>query len=99
MNKLSVISILTMNCHEASQLASAELERELAFRERWALKLHSLVCSVCSGFAQQINLIHQAAAQMPTQLRDELFTGTLHLSPSRRAEIKRLLDEAASLEH
>jgi len=53
-----------LNCKDASRLQSHAYERKLSARELIALKLHLLICKGCRGFAQQLNLIHQACRRI-----------------------------------
>ncbi|MFA7351603.1 MAG: zf-HC2 domain-containing protein [Methylotenera sp.] len=49
-----------MNCKEASQLMSQELDRKLSWREVIALKLHITLCDGCANARKQVSFIHQA---------------------------------------
>jgi hypothetical protein len=46
-----------LSCKQASQLISQSLEQPLAMRERFALKLHLLICRYCRRFRQQLQAI------------------------------------------
>ncbi|MDZ4655951.1 MAG: zf-HC2 domain-containing protein [Bythopirellula sp.] len=98
MNKHAGISLVGITCREASRLASEALDRELSRRERWALRVHTFLCRSCRRFAKQAAILHEAAALMPAQLRQELFAETTRLSATRREKIKRLLADAATSE-
>jgi hypothetical protein len=49
-----------LSCKQASQLISQSLEQPLAMRERFALKLHLLICRYCRRFRQQLQAIRIA---------------------------------------
>jgi hypothetical protein len=49
-----------MNCKEATQLMSQELDRPLTWRERLALRLHNLMCSGCHQYRQQMAFLRRA---------------------------------------
>jgi len=49
-----------MTCRQATQLASEEMDRTLAGSERFALKLHTLLCVGCRHYRQQLSFIRQA---------------------------------------
>ncbi len=55
-----------MNCEQATRLLSDGQERELSFKEKAALKIHVLMCSGCSNFAQQMHVLRDFA-QLYTQ--------------------------------
>lgn len=52
--------ILTLRCHESTELVSASLERQLSFSERWAVRLHVLACWSCRRFRRQIEFLRAA---------------------------------------
>lgn len=41
---------MMMSCYKASQLISQAHERPLLFKERAALRMHTLICSACRNF-------------------------------------------------
>ena len=89
------VSLLSLSCCEATRLASDALDRELTRRERWALRVHTFLCTNCRRFAAQIGTIHHAVARVTEDLRKQWSAGLVTLSAERRAQIKRMLAEAA----
>ena len=51
---------MILSCKEASQFISQSLDRPLTIRERFALKLHLLICKYCTRFSQQLQAIRVA---------------------------------------
>ncbi len=49
-----------MNCKQATQLMSQELDRQLRWHERLALKLHVMMCDGCTNFRKQMVFIRRA---------------------------------------
>jgi hypothetical protein len=49
-----------MNCHQATQLMSQELDRQLNRRERLRLRLHVMMCTGCSNFRRQMAFLRRA---------------------------------------
>jgi len=47
------------SCKEASRLASEAHDRRLGLRERWALRMHTAMCSACRAYGQQIALLDE----------------------------------------
>lgn len=46
-----------LSCHQATRLASESQERTLSFKERMALKIHTMICDGCRNFQNNaINL-------------------------------------------
>ena len=79
--------ILYCQCHDSSLLASESLDRELTFTERWAMRLHHLVCSRCHRVARQLRRLHAAVAEMPSAVRRAMLRRTCELSPTAKARI------------
>lgn len=52
-------------CREIHQLVVLGADRELAWRERLAIRLHLLVCAACRRFEAQMHLIEMAWKQFP----------------------------------
>ena len=49
-----------LSCKNASQLISQSLDGSLTMRERFALKLHLLICKYCKRFSQHMQTIRVA---------------------------------------
>lgn len=92
------ISLLGLTCCEASRLISDSLDRELTRRERWSLRVHTLLCTACQRFARQSTLIREAIANIPDSVRERWSDSAAELSAERRAQIKRLLTESRRAE-
>jgi len=48
------------NCRQVTALVLAGLDRELGFIERWKIRLHMKICSVCPRFLRQVALMREA---------------------------------------
>ncbi|WP_425395269.1 zf-HC2 domain-containing protein [Aeoliella sp.] len=79
--------ILKCQCQQASLLASEALDRDLTFSERWAVRMHFLVCKPCRRVARQLRQLQQAARQMPDEVRRALGKSCEGLSPSAKSQI------------
>jgi hypothetical protein len=51
--------IKMMNCKEATQLMSQELDRSLRWHERIALKFHVMMCDGCGNFRGQMAFLRK----------------------------------------
>lgn len=65
-----------LSCREATRLLSERCERPLDLRERAALRLHLMVCSGCSRFGRQVDVMRGALRSFrdrdePAAPRDE----------------------------
>ncbi|MBL8406549.1 zf-HC2 domain-containing protein [Candidatus Accumulibacter phosphatis] len=52
-----------MNCKEAIRLMSEEMDRDLAGSDRFALRLHKLICVGCRNYHKQLTFLRQACQQ------------------------------------
>lgn len=60
-----------LKCKQASQLVSRALDEKLSMRERFALKLHLLICKYCSRFSQQLNTLNVAISSIGKTIEDD----------------------------
>ncbi|MGH8737521.1 MAG: zf-HC2 domain-containing protein [Burkholderiales bacterium] len=51
-------------CSEVARLVSQGLDRELAFGERVALRVHFAICTGCRNFERQMKLLREAVQQL-----------------------------------
>ena len=98
MKPRSKLSAWNLDCRAASQLASDSLDRELTRGERIALRLHQLICPPCRHLVAQFQAIRRAVASLPSPWHREGSQDSVELSAERRAEIKKVLQEARSAE-
>jgi hypothetical protein len=49
-----------ISCQEASRLISLRQDRPLLFWERVKLRLHLVLCDVCTRFARQLDFMREA---------------------------------------
>jgi len=74
------------SCLEATRLASDALERPLTWSERLRLRLHLLMCDMCSRCVEQFRIMHELAHHSAE--------GKVCLSEEDRKKIARALQEA-----
>lgn len=48
---------LMKNCKETSVLVTQSLDRGLTFQERFAMKVHLMICRNCARFMKQMHLV------------------------------------------
>jgi len=54
-----------LSCKETTRLVSQGLDRELAFGERVALRVHFAYCVGCRRANRQMHFLRQAVRQLP----------------------------------
>jgi hypothetical protein len=55
-----------LSCKETTHLLSEAQDRPLAFRERFALGMHLLMCKGCTNYRAQMDFLRQACRQLKT---------------------------------
>jgi Putative zinc-finger len=94
----NITMLVNLSCDQASRLASESLDRELSRHERWALRLHTLVCRSCRRLVAQLKTLRALAAQMPDSAHEQLRAALPQLSTDRKQRIKQLLADARRTE-
>lgn len=82
--------ILTIQCEEASRLASDSLDRRLDIHERLALRGHQFVCWSCRQFEKHLHVMRQTLSHGRKQQAEELDAGP-ELSNDVKNRLKKLL--------
>lgn len=78
-----------LTCKEAAALVSQSIDRRLRLGERWALRLHLLLCHACTRFKHHVGFLRQAAQQY--RRRDVSAAAQLRLSTGARTRIQSAL--------
>lgn len=60
------------SCREITALVSMALDKELNSRERFAVRLHLMMCSHCRNFQKQMQFLRKAALCYTDQLKIRL---------------------------
>ena len=55
-----------MNCRQAVRLMSEAMDRPLAGSDRFALRLHWLICVGCRNYRRQLSFLRKACEQQVT---------------------------------
>jgi len=88
--------VFSLRCHEASELASVALDRELTASERWGLRLHTFVCKPCRRLVRQLRAMREMMRSAPLSLHASSDGAIAQLSPERRQQIKQILADAGN---
>jgi hypothetical protein len=81
------------SCKEVSRLVSESMDRDLRFRQRFSLRMHLLMCSLCSRFRAQIAFLRDAAHAFGKAGERGVPLANVRLSPEARARIKEALQQ------
>jgi hypothetical protein len=72
-------------------MVSESMDRDLPFRQRCSLRLHLLMCSLCSRFRRQILFLRDATHSFGEATAEGELLANVRLSPEARARIKHAL--------
>jgi len=76
-----------LKCRDAARLASDELDRRLAWRNRLGLFLHVLMCATCRHHRSLLVAIHRTAGRLGTE-RSPVRGADAELSESARERLR-----------
>lgn len=82
-----LVLILTLDCEGSAWLVSESLDRRLTLAERWAVRLHHLVCRSSRELAKQIRDLHAQAARLSEKGIPVTNTAPSGLSTAARERI------------
>lgn len=52
-----------LNCKEAVRLMSDEMDRDILLGERLSLRFHTLICTGCSNYREQMAFLRKACQE------------------------------------
>jgi len=81
------------SCQHASRMVSESMDRPLLLRERVTLRMHLMMCSFCTRFASQMQILRRAAIQHGLSIPEAATLSELTFSAEARARISRVLSE------
>ncbi len=79
-----------LSCKQTSLLVSQSLDRPLTWRERWAVRVHLLICVYCRRFTQQLKLIRRYMERWQQQVAEG---EDIQLSLAAKERITQQLDK------
>ncbi len=59
-----IFAWIRIPCARAHRLLSERLDRAIPSNDRWRLRLHLLVCDMCSRFERQLDLMRVAIRRL-----------------------------------
>lgn len=79
-----------LSCREVTRLVSESLDRDLSLRQRISMKMHLLMCKLCSRYNKQLASLRQAIRLHAMRDEDiDVYPGSL--SSEARERIKKSL--------
>ena len=57
-----------LDCKHNTELLSQSYDRPITLRERFAMRMHLMMCRGCRNFEKQLIFIRKAARELPRKL-------------------------------
>ncbi len=88
----AIKKVLTLRCHESSQLLSEAADGELSFVDKIALRGHLLVCGSCRKYQNQMRKLHTLIENSMKRLESEQTPSMNKLSYDAKAQMQSVID-------
>ena len=79
-----------LSCREVTQLVSESLDRDLPLRQRMSMKMHLLMCKLCSRYNKQLSSLREAI-HLHAMRDEDIDVYPASLSSEARERIKQSL--------
>lgn len=83
---------LMLNCKEVTQLVSESLDRKLPFHQRVGIRIHLLMCNLCSRYERQLLFIRKVSRAQ--KMHQEHIDPYKSLPPEAQIRIKKILQNS-----
>lgn len=80
-----------MKCEEVSKLVSQSLDQTLPFHQRIGIRLHMMMCNLCSQNFRQIIGLQKTVRLFMNE--NEKIEPPETLSPAKKEEMKKVIDK------
>ena len=91
---MSGLSRLLPSCQEMARLLSDSMDHTLPLHVRVRMYLHLRICSLCTGYRRQLQLIRDLFRKSPADLIGSSPSQTPGLSAEAKARILRAIDSS-----
>lgn len=88
--------ILTLKCDESAELLSKQQDVSLTPSERWALRLHLLICRSCRRYRHQLDFLRRAFRFLGS--KGQGVPPELRMSDEKRDQLKDLIRKKGDFE-
>ena len=83
------------NCQAVTRMVSESLDRKLPFYQRMGIRMHLLMCKLCSRYRRQLLLLRETIRLEAASSED--IESAIVLPPGARERIKRSIQNALDL--
>jgi len=81
-----------LSCQQASELLSQGLDRRLTVTERMGVRIHLLMCRLCTQYEKQLRFVCQASRRFSNEM-EQADQETARLPPEARERIKKAVKQ------
>ena len=89
-----MVKLLTLRCREATALLSAAEDGELGGVNRWALRLHLIICAPCRRFRRQLHKLARIIDAAVSRLEADGRLPGVRLSDEARQRLRELIESS-----
>ena len=87
-----------LSCREVTRLVSESLDRELPLRQRVSMKMHFMMCKLCSRYNKQLANLREAV-RLYSRREEDMDIYPASLSTEARERIKQALHHPSHKPH
>jgi len=87
-----------LSCREVTRLVSESLDRELPLRQRMSMKMHLMMCKLCSRYSKQLAGLREAV-RLHSVREEDIDSYPASLSSEARERIKQALHHTSDEPH
>jgi hypothetical protein len=91
----NLVKLLTLRCREATALLSASQDGELGRLDRWALRLHLLICAPCRRYRRQLRKLARVIDGVVKRLEGDGRLPGVRLADEARRRLRELIESRA----
>jgi hypothetical protein len=83
------------NCKAVTRMVSESMDRKLPFYQRMGIRMHLLMCKLCSRYRRQLLFLRETIRRQAASSED--IESAIVLPPGARERIKRSIRNALNL--
>jgi hypothetical protein len=83
------------NCKAVTRMVSESMDRKLPFYQRMGIRMHLLMCKLCSRYRRQLSFLRETIRLQAASSED--IESAIVLPPGARERIKRSIRNALNL--
>jgi hypothetical protein len=91
----SIDKLLNLHCREAAALLSKAQDGELSRVDRWALRLHLLICAPCRRYRRQLHKLGHLLDGIVKRLEGDGRLPGVRLSDEARRRLSELIESGS----